>query len=331
MTEEVSTVGPDDVYPDPRLPPWPGFAVAAQAAVQELATDLGLDLWLVTAVEGDQQVVVATAGPWSALAAPGTTFAWKDSFCLPMTARQGPTVAPHVQEVPAYAAVAVGVLAQVRAYVGVPLEGEDGRLFGTLCAFAGDPQPDELVDVLPRVMFTAQMLSTLLAREQFARNRSEAAAAAQALAGEDPLTGLHNRRSWEAALVHEQERVQRYGSTAAVVLFDVLRAEGEEVTEDDLLADAAAVLRTAARPVDVLARLGGHEFGVLAVQGTSGGVQALSSQLRVQLRAAGLVASLGGAVRRAGEDLTGTWERAEAALARDRARRSRLAAPRAGD
>lgn len=283
-----------------------------------------------TAVQGDQQVVVATAGPWSALAAPGTTFAWKDSFCLRMTARQGPTVAPHVHEVPAYAAVAVGVLAQVRAYVGVPLEGEDGRLFGTLCAFAGDPQPDELRNVLPRVTFTAQLLSTLLAREQFARNRSEEAAAAQALAGEDPLTGLRNRRSWEAALVHEQERVQRYGSTAAVVLLDVLRAEGD-VTEDDLLSLAAAVLCTVARPVDVLARLGGHEFGVLAVQGTPGAVQALSSRLRVQLRAAGLVAALGGAVRRAGEDLIGTWERADAALARDRARRSRLPAPRSGD
>ncbi len=323
-------MGPHGPYPDPRLPPWPGFAVAAQAAVQELATDLGLDLWLVTALQDDQQVVVAAAGPWSALAAPGTTFAWEDSFCLRMTARQGPTVAPHVHEIPAYAAVAVGVLAQVRAYVGVPLEGEDGRLFGTLCAFAGDPQPDELLGVLPRVQFTAQLLSTLLAREQFARDRSEAAAAAQALAGEDPLTGLRNRRSWEAALVHEQERVQRYGSTAAVVLLDVLRAEGE-VTEDELLASAAAVLVTVTRPVDVLARVGLHEFGVLAVQGTPGGVQALSSRLRVHLRAAGLVAALGSAVRRAGEDLTGTWERAEAALVRDRARRHRPPVPRPGD
>lgn len=323
-------MGQHDPYPDPRLPPWPGFAVAAQAAVQELATDLGLDLWLVTAVQDDQQVVVASAGPWSSLAAPGTSFAWQDSFCLRMTARQGPTVAPDVHEVPAYAAVAVGVLAQVRAYVGVPLEGEDGRMFGTLCAFAGDPQPEGLFQVLPRVQFAAQMLSTLLAREQFARSRSEEAAAAHALAGEDAITGLRNRRSWEAALEHEQERVQRYGSTAAVVLLDVLRAEGD-ASEEELLTGAAAVLTTVARPVDVLARLGGHEFGVLAVQGTPGGVQALSSRLRVHFRAAGLVTALGGAVRRAGEDLTGTWERADAALARDRARRARLPAPRPGD
>ena len=314
-------------YPDPRLPPWPGFAVAAQAAVHELATDLGLDLWLVTAVQDDQQVVVAAAGPWSGLATPGTTFAWQDSFCLRMTARQGPTIAPDVHEVPAYAAVAIGVLSQVRAYVGVPLEGEDGRFFGTLCAFAGDPQPDALFSVLPRVQFAAQMLSTVLAREQFARHRSEEAAAAHALAGDDALTGLHNRRAWEAALVHEQERVQRYGTTAAVVLLDVLRAD-DEASEEELLAGAAAVLRTVARPVDVLARLGGHEFGVLDVQGTPGGVQALSSRLRVQVRAAGLVVALGGAVRRVGEDLAGTWQRAEVALTRDRGRRARLPSPR---
>jgi len=321
--------GPSAPYPDPRLPPWAGFAVAAQAAVQELATDLGLDLWLVTAVQDDQQVVVAAAGPWSALATPGTSFAWQDSFCLRMTARQGPTVAPDVHEVPAYAAVATGVLSQVRAYVGVPLEGEDGRIFGTLCAFAGDPQPDALFQVLPRVQFAAQVLSTLLAGEQFARSRSEEAVAAHALSGEDPLTGLRNRRAWEAALVHEQERVQRYGTTAAVVLLDVLRAEGRSIDEE--LTGAAEVLRAVARPVDVLARLGGHEFGVLAVQGTPGGVQALSSRLRVHFRAAGLLVALGGAVRRVGEDLTGTWERADAGLGRDRVRRSRLPAPRSGD
>lgn len=320
-------MSPHSPYPDPRVPPWPGFAVAAEAAVRELATDLGLDLWLVTALQDDQQVVVAAAGPWSALAAPGTTFAWQDSFCLRMTARQGPTVAPDVHEVPAYAAVATGVFARVRAYVGVPLEGEDGRFFGTLCAFAGDPQPDSLFSVLPRVQFAAQMLSTLLAREQFARERSEEAAAAQALAGEDQVTGLRNRRSWEAALVHEQERVQRYGTTAAVVLLDALRAE-EDASEEDLLTGTAAVLRTVARPVDVLARLGGHEFGVLAVQGTPGGVQALSARLRVHLRAAGLVVALGTAVRRVGEDLGDTWQRADAVLARDRTRRARLPLPR---
>lgn len=323
--------GPSAPYPDPRLPPWAGFAVAAQAAVQELAADLGLDLWLVTAVQDDQQVVVAAAGPWSALATPGTTFAWQDSFCLRMTARQGPTVAPDVHEVPAYAAVATGVLSQVRAYVGVPLEGEDGRFFGTLCAFAGDPQPDALLQVLPRVQFAAQVLSTLLAGEQFARSRSEEAVAAHALAGEDPLTRLGNRRAWETALRHEQERVQRYGTTAAVVLLDVLRADGPDADKDELLTSAAAVLRAVARPVDVLARLGGHEFGVLAVQGTPAGVQALSSRLRVHFRAAGLVVAVGGAVRRVGEDLAGTWERADAGLGRDRARRSRLPAPPPGD
>jgi GAF domain-containing protein len=57
-----------------------------------------------------------------------------------MVDRRAPVVAPDVSSVPAYAQVAVGPLAQVRAYVGVPLEGDDGVVFGTLCGFAGAPQ-----------------------------------------------------------------------------------------------------------------------------------------------------------------------------------------------
>ena len=65
-----------------------------------------------------------------------------------------------------------------------------------------------------------------------------------------------------------------------------------------------------------------------AGEGTPGGVQALSARLRVHLRAAGLVVALGTAVRRVGEDLSDTWQRADAVLARDRTRRARLPLPR---
>lgn len=128
-------------YPDPRLPPWPGFALAASAAVEHLDALVDLDLWLVTAVEEDQLTIVAAAGTWAALTPPGTTFPWQDTLCVRMVDRKGPTVAPDVQAVAAYAQVAVGPYAAIRAYVGVPLEGEDGTVFGTLCAFAARRRP----------------------------------------------------------------------------------------------------------------------------------------------------------------------------------------------
>ena len=48
-------------YPDPRLEPFLGFALAAEAGVQHLQGQLGMDLWLVTHLEHDELVVVASA------------------------------------------------------------------------------------------------------------------------------------------------------------------------------------------------------------------------------------------------------------------------------
>lgn len=296
-------------YPDPGLGPWPGFALAADAAVQHLDARLGLDLWLVTAVDGDDQVVVASSGDWAQLAVPGTVFAWSDSFCLRMIDRQGPTFAPDVRLVPAYARAATGVLSRVRSYVGVPLLGDDGELFGTLCAFGGDPQPDALGSSMDLVVLVGRMLSTILAREQFARERSREAVSAHALAVEDALTGLRSRRGWLGALEQEQERSVRYGSTASVLALQVHGATGAE--EQDLLRRCADGLRAVSRPGDVLGRVGGDEFGLLAVQCDATSAQALLHRLLTQLPEAGLTASAGVATHREGEDLAETWGRAQ--------------------
>lgn len=310
-------------YPDPRRAPWPGFALAAEAAVRQLHERLGLDLWLVTAVEANDVVVVASAGHWSQLAAPGSRFPWQDSLCLRMVNRQGPTVAPDVRAIPAYAQAATGVLSRVRAYIGVPLEGEQGQLFGTLCAFSGDPQPASLQDSLDLAEFVGRMLSTVLAREQFSRARSEEAAAAYALADHDLLTGLRNRRGWEAAIATEHGRGQRYGAALSIVAVDLdgLKAINDSAGHpagDNLLKRCADVLQRASRPGDSLARLGGDEFGVLAVECDAAAARALVLRLRTLLRSYGVAASVGTATRRTGENLSDTWRRADTEMYRDK-------------
>lgn len=329
MTTSDPASAPDGAYPDPRLAPWPGFAMAADAAVKMLHDRLGLDLWLVTAVQGDDQVVVSSAGHWSELAPPGTVLRWSESFCLRMIDREGPTAAPDVRGVPAYARAATGVLARVRAYVGIPLEGQEGELFGTLCAFAGDPQREDLAADLDLVELVGRMLSTIIAREQFGRARSEEAAAALALADRDLLTGLRNRRGWESALWQEHQRCQRYGSTPSVVVVDLddlksANDEGGHPAGDTLLVQCASVLAAVSRPGDVLARVGGDEFGVLAVQCDAAASRALVTRLRVQLRDAGVAASVGSATRRSGEDLSDAWRRADAAMYREKRRRKQV-------
>ena len=207
-------VPPAALHPDPRLKPWPGFALAADAAVQHLHEQLGLDLWLVTHLQNDEVEVVASAGPWEDLMPPGTRVPWSAAFCSRMVARTGPVCAPDVLSVPAYAPLVCGVFERVRSYVGVPLEGDDGQLFGTVSAVSGTPQPTSLSASLRVVQVVGQMLSTIVAREQVALAHSTAAAAAYALAQRDQLTGLCNRRGWITALEHEDTRCRRYGSAA---------------------------------------------------------------------------------------------------------------------
>ena len=65
------------------------------------------------------------------------------------------------------------------------------------------------------------MLSTLLAGARTAQDRSAEAAQAYALAERDPLTGLRNRRGFEAMLHAEQERCHRFGARCSVLVLDV--------------------------------------------------------------------------------------------------------------
>jgi diguanylate cyclase len=311
-------------YPSPRRAPWPGFALAAEAAVQHLNERFGLDLWLVTHVVDDHQTVVASAGHWEALATPGTDFSWKASFCRSMVEQRGPTMALDVSLVPDYAAVATGVLARVRAYVGVPLEGDGGELFGTLCAFAGTPQEEAPEHLLSTVGLVGQMLSTILAHEQVALARSHEAATAYALVERDHRTGLLNRRGWEAALVREDHRVDRYGSSAGIltgIIEHSERADDPDPAADDVLARCAELLTSTARPGDVQARLGPDEFAVLAIECDARCLQAMQAKLRVAMRTAGVPVTIGVAGRRVGEHLTDTSARAQAAMHADRRRR----------
>lgn len=299
--------------------------MAAEAAVHHLNEHFGLDLWLVTQVVDDQQRVVAVAGHWEALAVPGTDFSWRESFCLSMVERRGPTLAPDVLAIPGYAALATGVLARVRAYVGVPLEGDGGAFFGTLCAYAGSPQQEAPDDLLTTVELVGQMLSTILAHEQVALARSHEAAAAYSLAERDQRTGLLNRRGWDAALTREDHRMERYGSRAGILTGAIehpARVDGatDDPADEDLSAQCAEVLTTTGRPGDVQARLERDEFAVLAIECDALCLQAIQARLRVEMRTAGVPVTIGAANRRVGEHLTETNARAQAAMNADRRR-----------
>jgi diguanylate cyclase len=302
-----------------------GFADAAGAALNQLSRQLpAMDLWLVTCVVDDRQSVVASAGRWADLAPPGTEFSWQASLCVRMVNGQAPPGAPDIAREPAYQRVAVGPLAKVRTYLGVPLQIGDGELFGTLCALGGTPWPDSMDDALASVSLLSRMLSSLIAGERAAHDRSVEAARAYALADRDALTALSNRRGFDNAVVTEHGRGQRFGTRSSIVVITLDDSSGATrgLCTDQDLRRCAEVLMELCQPGDVAARVDGTTFALLAVQVDDAAVRALRARLRHALRASDLPAFVGIATRRPGEDLGATWVRAERASRTDKRRRT---------
>jgi diguanylate cyclase len=294
--------------------PFPGFSGAASAALRLLSQQLPeMDLWLVTCVNADGQYVVASEGRWAGAAGPGSRFAWQSSFCVRMVDGRGPTLAVDVGAVPAYREAAVGPLAKVRAYLGVPLWLGEGSLFGTLCAFAGTAQPDTVSGHLPLVAMTARMLSSLITSEHAAHDRSVEAATAYAVANRDPVTGLHNQRGFAAVCESEDARCRIFGRHASVVQVGI----EPPVDQEDLIR-CAEVITACCAGCDTVSRMPGHRLAVLAVETDLVAARALGARLRQALHGAGFGVSIGVASRRAGERLVDTSRRADQALLRDR-------------
>jgi len=118
-----------------------------------------------------------------------------------------------------------------------------------------------------------------LVREVAARREAEAAALR--LADTDPLTGLFNRRSFEAAVTRLAGGTTLRGGSMALLLIDIDRfkqandAHGHHVG-DAVLIETARRTRTMLPPEAVLARMGGDEFAALVpfVQGVDATGQA---------------------------------------------------------
>lgn len=198
------------------------------------------------------------------------------------------------------------------------------RWHGGLLLMAAAPQADP--DRRAVVEHTATSLGELVAADLRAAQAETLARRALELAGVDPLTQLGNRRTWRRALDDEERRSARYRTPTTLVVVDVdglkeLNDVHGHAAGDAYLQRTAAAVRTAARSVDVICRLGGDEFGLLAPQTDAVGAERLVARLRAGLAAGDVRASVGAATTDAGQ-LDEAWQRADADMYRDkRARR----------
>lgn len=146
-----------------------------------------------------------------------------------------------------------------RSAAVVPLAA-DGRVVGVMAAW--DTRPDRIGETemeFLRLLGALAPLPLRSARQYEALDRK---------ASEDALTGLPNRRTFEARLAAASSHFERYARPFSLLVLDVDHFKkfndtwGHEAG-DRVLQHVAEVVRASVREVDLPARLGGEEFVVL--------------------------------------------------------------------
>ena len=152
----------------------------------------------------------------------------------------------------------------------------------------------------------------------------------------DGLTGIANRRGFDACFAREWQRAVRMRSPLSLIMADIDHFKtfndryGHAVGDACLCKVAQAVAGTAARPADLVARYGGEEFIVLLPDTDVSGAMVLAEEMRRRVAALGIVhsacdddevvgrvtISLGAATRvpESGDDPAGLILRADEAL-----------------
>jgi diguanylate cyclase (GGDEF)-like protein len=115
----------------------------------------------------------------------------------------------------------------------------------------------------------------------------------------DPLTGVHNRRGLDEALVGQFAMMHRYDAHFSVAMFDIdhfkaLNDREGHLYGDRILRDLANLLNETVRETDVVARYGGEEFVVIMPQTDLEGACLLTERLRAQVEQALPIAVSGG-------------------------------------
>ncbi len=109
----------------------------------------------------------------------------------------------------------------------------------------------------------------------------------------DNLTGIWNRRYFDLEISKYQSRLDSTGEAYCLVLidFDHLKQTNDEfghVVGDAVLQDVSERLKSASRPTDILARIGGDEFTLLMPKTAHAEAKELVAALSSQIDLSGI-------------------------------------------
>ncbi len=210
------------------------------------------------------------------------------SYCEFVYRTARPLVVPDARHTPPFLDLAMTRNLHIGSYAGVPLIGQDGSIFGTLCGLHKDA-----MNISSEQVMTLQLLGHALVAglervnllEELERQR-----AAAALAMRDELTGMLNRRAFDDALRAGIARAASERSPLALIFGDIDHfkhvndVRGHQ-TGDAVLHMVAARMARQGRDGDHLFRFGGEEFVLLLPNTTAREALLVGERLRQAVRA----------------------------------------------
>jgi diguanylate cyclase (GGDEF)-like protein len=163
----------------------------------------------------------------------------------------------------------------------IMLTGQDDRATDLEAMHAG------AADYLVKGRVTAEMLERAI---RYARERRRLLDQISELSLTDELTGLHNRRAFFTIADQRLQQLERRGAPCILLFADVDHLKETNDTRghdagDRLLLDAARVLRAAFRRTDLVARIGGDEYVVLATDAEESDVEVVLGKLQREIAA----------------------------------------------
>jgi len=129
-------------------------------------------------------------------------------------------------------------------------------------------------------------LRDISVRKKVEDELAEANRRLQALAGQDSLTGLANRRAFDEALAREYRRARREKKALGLIMIDVDRFKafndryGHPVGDGCLRHVGHAIAEAIGRPGDLAARYGGEEFAVVLPDTDEAGTEIIAERVR---------------------------------------------------
>lgn len=147
--------------------------------------------------------------------------------------------------------------------------------------FLGVPESELTPQVQAAIAMLAMELETL--RGEVKRLKAQLALA-EAAADADPLTGVTNRRAFLRELKRIAALVQRYGTPAALIYFDLdglktVNDHAGHAAGDAVLRAVSERLSAHVRESDVVGRIGGDEFAVALAHADVGAANAKARAL----------------------------------------------------